>query len=239
MRTTVRLDEGLLREAKAEASRKGETVTALSRGAEDGWREVVPGGPGARITFTVSRATGASIWRQQDDSSASGTGSTGDRDSSRVTSSCSIPARKPRSRRLSIVAAERRQREAAYGISPQVWHRPRIGPNRGIRASVQRASACLLHAILEPNTHVVSLAAPLEDLHGLVEVACVGNLVQDAWGRAGDRTGCEGSHDRDYAASRPPVAGAVLRRAALARGSDAFASLTRLDQPRVGALSTL
>ena len=29
MRTTVRLDEGLLREAKAAASRKGETVTAL------------------------------------------------------------------------------------------------------------------------------------------------------------------------------------------------------------------
>ena len=29
MRTTVRLSEGLLREAKAEASRRGETVTAL------------------------------------------------------------------------------------------------------------------------------------------------------------------------------------------------------------------
>ena len=29
MRTTVRLSEGLLREAKAEAARRGETVTAL------------------------------------------------------------------------------------------------------------------------------------------------------------------------------------------------------------------
>jgi hypothetical protein len=59
MRTTVRLDEGLLREAKAEAARKGETVTAL---IERGLRLVLAGGrPKARrtrITLPVSRATG-------------------------------------------------------------------------------------------------------------------------------------------------------------------------------------
>jgi hypothetical protein len=59
MRTTVRLDEGLLREAKAEASRKGETVTAL---IERGLRLVLAGrrtrGRRARITLPVSRATG-------------------------------------------------------------------------------------------------------------------------------------------------------------------------------------
>ena len=59
MRTTVRLDEGLLREAKAEASRKGETVTAL---IERGLRLVLAGGRArerrARITLPVSRATG-------------------------------------------------------------------------------------------------------------------------------------------------------------------------------------
>ena len=60
MRTTVRLDEGLLREAKAAAARQGETVTAL---IERGLRLVLAGGrargrPRARITLPVSRATG-------------------------------------------------------------------------------------------------------------------------------------------------------------------------------------
>ena len=59
MRTTVRLDEGLLREAKAEASRKGETVTAL---IERGLRLVLAGrrvrGRRAQIRIPVSRATG-------------------------------------------------------------------------------------------------------------------------------------------------------------------------------------
>ena len=59
MRTTVRLDAGLLREAKAEASRKGETVTAL---IERGLRLVLARGRArgrrARITLPVSRATG-------------------------------------------------------------------------------------------------------------------------------------------------------------------------------------
>ncbi len=59
MRTTVRLDEGLLREAKAEASRKGETVTAL---IERGLRLVLAGGRArgrrARVTLPVSRAMG-------------------------------------------------------------------------------------------------------------------------------------------------------------------------------------
>jgi hypothetical protein len=59
MRTTVRLDEGLLRDAKAEASRRGETVTAL---IERGLRLVLAAGRGrgrrVRITIPVSRATG-------------------------------------------------------------------------------------------------------------------------------------------------------------------------------------
>ena len=59
MRTTVRLDEGLLREAKAEAARKGETLTAL---IERGLRLVLARGRTkgrqARITLPVSRATG-------------------------------------------------------------------------------------------------------------------------------------------------------------------------------------
>ena len=59
MRTTVRLDEGLLRDAKAEALRRGETVTAL---IERGLRLVLAAGRRrphrARITIPVSRATG-------------------------------------------------------------------------------------------------------------------------------------------------------------------------------------
>lgn len=59
MRTTVRLDEGLLREAKAEAQRKGETVTAL---IERGLRLVLAGTRvthrRSRIRLPVSKATG-------------------------------------------------------------------------------------------------------------------------------------------------------------------------------------
>jgi hypothetical protein len=59
MRTTVRLDEGLLREAKAEAARRGETVTAL---IEKGLRLVLAGSRPrmrrARVQIPVSSATG-------------------------------------------------------------------------------------------------------------------------------------------------------------------------------------
>jgi hypothetical protein len=59
MRTTVRLDEGLLRQAKAEATRSGKTVTAL---IEHGLRLVLAGRRGKgrrnRITLPVSRKTG-------------------------------------------------------------------------------------------------------------------------------------------------------------------------------------
>ena len=59
VRTTVRLDEGLLREAKAEASRKGQTVTEL---IEHGLRLVLARARGTkrrgRITLPVSRAAG-------------------------------------------------------------------------------------------------------------------------------------------------------------------------------------
>ncbi len=59
MRTTVRLSEGLLREVKAEASRRGETVTAL---IERGLRLVLAssGKPARRprIVLPVSKAMG-------------------------------------------------------------------------------------------------------------------------------------------------------------------------------------
>jgi hypothetical protein len=59
MRTTVRLDEGLLRDAKAEASRQGETVTAL---IERGLRLVLATARctkrRGRVRLPVSRATG-------------------------------------------------------------------------------------------------------------------------------------------------------------------------------------
>ena len=62
MRTTVRLDEGLLRKAKAEAARKGETVTAL---IERGLRLVLAGGHArarrAKITLPVSKAIGGTL----------------------------------------------------------------------------------------------------------------------------------------------------------------------------------
>jgi hypothetical protein len=59
MRTTVRLNEGLLRRAKAEAARRGETLTAL---LERGLRLALAGShrpaPRPRIKLPVSRATG-------------------------------------------------------------------------------------------------------------------------------------------------------------------------------------
>jgi hypothetical protein len=59
MRTTVRLSEGLLREAKAEAARRGETVTAL---IERGLRLVLASSGDSRkrprIVLPVSTAGG-------------------------------------------------------------------------------------------------------------------------------------------------------------------------------------
>jgi hypothetical protein len=59
MRTTIRLDEGLLRQVKAEATRRGETVTAL---IERGLRLVLSGGYRSprrpRVKLPVSGATG-------------------------------------------------------------------------------------------------------------------------------------------------------------------------------------
>lgn len=59
MRTTVRLEEALLRRAKAEAARRGETLTAL---IERGLRLALAGSrrpaPRPRIKLPVSRATG-------------------------------------------------------------------------------------------------------------------------------------------------------------------------------------
>ena len=59
MRTTVRLDEGLFRQVKAEAARRGETVTAL---IERGLRLILAAShkPNRRpkVTLPVSRAKG-------------------------------------------------------------------------------------------------------------------------------------------------------------------------------------
>ena len=59
MRTTIRLDEGLLRQAKAEAARRKETVTVL---IERGLRLILARSGKAprraRVSLPVSRATG-------------------------------------------------------------------------------------------------------------------------------------------------------------------------------------
>jgi hypothetical protein len=59
MRTTVRLNEGLLRQAKAEASRRGETLTAL---IERGLRLILSAAERPsqrpRVKIPVSRAAG-------------------------------------------------------------------------------------------------------------------------------------------------------------------------------------
>lgn len=59
MRTTVRLDEGLLTRAKQEARQRGETLTAL---IERGLRLAIAGSqrrtPAGRSRLPVSRATG-------------------------------------------------------------------------------------------------------------------------------------------------------------------------------------
>ena len=72
MRTTVRLDEGLLREAKAEAARQGKTVTGL---IERGLRIVLAGARArtrrARVALPVSKAAGGTLAGiDLDDSSA-------------------------------------------------------------------------------------------------------------------------------------------------------------------------
>jgi ribbon-helix-helix CopG family protein len=59
MRTTVRLDEALMRQVKAEAARRGQTVTEL---IEKGLQLVLASGGGRtrrkRVVVPVSRATG-------------------------------------------------------------------------------------------------------------------------------------------------------------------------------------
>jgi ribbon-helix-helix CopG family protein len=72
MRTTVRLDEGLMRQVKAEAARRGQTVTEL---IEKGLHLVLAGGGRRtrreRVVVPVSRATGGTHpGVELDDSSA-------------------------------------------------------------------------------------------------------------------------------------------------------------------------
>jgi len=59
MRTTVRLDDGLMRQVKAEAARRGQTVTEL---IEKGLQLVLASGRARtrreRVVVPVSRATG-------------------------------------------------------------------------------------------------------------------------------------------------------------------------------------
>jgi hypothetical protein len=72
MRTTVRLDEALMRQVKAEAARRGQTVTEL---IEKGLQLVLAGGRGRtrrdRVVIPVSRAMGGTHpGVELDDSSA-------------------------------------------------------------------------------------------------------------------------------------------------------------------------
>jgi hypothetical protein len=62
MRTTVRLEEGLLREVKREAERRGETLTSM---IEQGLRLLLAGARSrparARVKLPVSRAEGGTL----------------------------------------------------------------------------------------------------------------------------------------------------------------------------------
>ena len=59
MRTTVRVNDGLLRQAKDEASRRGETLTAMiERGLRLALARPMRGRRRARVRLPVSRATG-------------------------------------------------------------------------------------------------------------------------------------------------------------------------------------
>ena len=62
MRTTIRLDDALLEQAKREASRRGQTLTAL---IEQGLRLMLAGPRppqrGANIVLPVSRAAGGTL----------------------------------------------------------------------------------------------------------------------------------------------------------------------------------
>jgi hypothetical protein len=62
MRTTVRLEEGLLAQAKREAERRGITLTALiEHGLRLALRRPRPGPRDARIQLPVSRARGGTV----------------------------------------------------------------------------------------------------------------------------------------------------------------------------------
>ncbi len=59
MRTTVRLDEGLLEQARREAARRGVTLTALiEQGLRMALRRPRPSSRSERVRLPVSRATG-------------------------------------------------------------------------------------------------------------------------------------------------------------------------------------
>lgn len=59
MRTTVRLDEGLLEQARREAARRGVTLTALiEQGLRMALRRPLPTSRAQRVQLPVSRATG-------------------------------------------------------------------------------------------------------------------------------------------------------------------------------------
>lgn len=62
MRTTVRLDEGLLEQARREAARRGVTLTSLiEQGLRLALRRPRPPAKNDRVSLPVSRATGGTM----------------------------------------------------------------------------------------------------------------------------------------------------------------------------------
>ena len=207
----MRLDEGLLRDAKAEASRRGETVTAL---IERGLRLVLAGGRArarrARITCHRSHEPWAGpilAWTSTTRARSS-TGSTDVRDS----------ARRQRPLYAFRRDAERHDDyrswldtlvngEAAYGLSPQVLASvTRIATHRRIYVHPSTCPRRWRSAkrFFSPNTAPSCSRAPAIGTSSQISARksrATGNLVQDAWLAAlAIESGCEWvTTDRDYA----------------------------------------
>ena len=201
--------EGLLREAKAEALRKGETVTAL---IERGLRLVLAGGraegvaPGSHYPYRAPRAA-----RSPASTSTTKRPPQSARRALMILPTSTfvvcLPPRRRASRRLSLVAREVVNGEAAYSISPQVLASViRIGTHRRIyvHPSTMPEALAFCDALLQPRHCTVVQPGPRH--WGIFTNLCrksraTGNLVQDAWHAAlAIESGSEWvTTDRDYA----------------------------------------